>query len=190
MPSITIEKITIPYKKEELLNWKARNPETVPQYALNWNGPGISNGYGFGEWKAEQYFRKQGYYIINNEFNLLSNHSKFKRYNQVIKTMVHESGMALLVNAAQNLNTLNYNVENPDLFVFNLLNTFFVEVKKEKDILREPQINFMFLANLLLKTESKLVYMSDSDKCIKSEFITENVFLPNEIIELTTNIKI
>ena len=31
---------------------------------LSWNGPGISNGYGFGEWFAERYFRDKGYYLI------------------------------------------------------------------------------------------------------------------------------
>lgn len=28
------------------------------------------NGYGFGEWIAEKYFRSQGVYIINDEFDL------------------------------------------------------------------------------------------------------------------------
>jgi hypothetical protein len=57
MLSTAFEKITVPYRKDELLTWKARNPNIVPQYVLNWNGPGVSSGYGFGECKAEQYFR-------------------------------------------------------------------------------------------------------------------------------------
>jgi hypothetical protein len=32
----------MPYKKEELLDWKSRNPKTVPKFALNWNGPGVT----------------------------------------------------------------------------------------------------------------------------------------------------
>jgi hypothetical protein len=76
MQSITFEKITVPYRKKELLHWKSRDPKSVPQYVLNWNGPGVSNGYSFCEWKAEQFFRQQRFYIINNEYNLLSKHSK------------------------------------------------------------------------------------------------------------------
>lgn len=189
MLSITFEKITVPYKKEELLNWKSRNPKTVPQFALNWNGPGISNGYGFGEWKAEQHFRQQGFYVINNEFNLLSKYSKFERYNQIIKLMIHEPGSNLFLDAVQRLTSQGYSIENPDLFVYNLHTSFFVEVKKEKDVLREPQLRFMLLARLLLKTESKLVHMSHTDSSISYEIITEKVALPNDVLEMLSNVQ-
>jgi hypothetical protein len=52
MPTFTIEQLTIPYKKDLLVKWKNRDPSIVPSFMLNWNGPGISNGYGFGEWMA------------------------------------------------------------------------------------------------------------------------------------------
>ncbi|MBY6270165.1 hypothetical protein [Parageobacillus thermoglucosidasius] len=189
MLPITFEKITVPYGNEELFDWKSRNPKTVPQFALNWNDPGVSNGYGFGEWKAEQHFRQQGFYVINNEFNLLSKHSKFERYNQIIKLMIHEPGLNLFLDAVQRLTSQGYSIENPDLFVYNLHTSFFAEVKKEKDVLREPQLRFMLLARLLLKTESKLVYMSDTDSSISYEIITEKVALPNDVLEMLSNVQ-
>ncbi|XNQ37878.1 hypothetical protein AA0X95_04650 [Bacillus sp. 1P10SD] len=50
MPSMIIEKMTIPYEEEILQKWKKRDSSIVPSFMLAWNGPGISNGYGFGEW--------------------------------------------------------------------------------------------------------------------------------------------
>ena len=38
---------------------------------LDRKGPGVSNGYGFGEWMAERYFRDQGYYVFNDTFDLI-----------------------------------------------------------------------------------------------------------------------
>ena len=72
MRSIEIEQITIPYDKELLLKWKARDESIGPSFMLDWNGPGINNGYGFGEYMAERYFEDQGYHVFANEFDLLS----------------------------------------------------------------------------------------------------------------------
>lgn len=66
MPTITVEQIIIPYEKELLLKWKDRDTMVVPSFMLDWNGPGIVNGYGFGEWMAERYFRDKGYYVFTN----------------------------------------------------------------------------------------------------------------------------
>lgn len=53
--SISIETLIIPYKAELLNRWKERNNDIVPSFMLDWKGPGISNGYGFGEWMAKKY---------------------------------------------------------------------------------------------------------------------------------------
>lgn len=47
MRSIEVEQITIPYDTELFLKWKARDESIVPSFMLDWNGPGINNGYGF-----------------------------------------------------------------------------------------------------------------------------------------------
>jgi hypothetical protein len=178
MATIDIEKIIIPYQTEELKDWKARDPRVVPPFALNWNGPGISNGYGYGEWKAEQYFRKQGYYVFNNNFNLLSKKSKFERFNHCILSVIGSSKLDAFQKAIHELIKEGYSIENPDLFVFDLNDCFFAEVKKEKDTLREPQVHFMHLAKLFLETESKLVYLSDIDTVVSHEIVTKNLSLP------------
>lgn len=61
-------------------------------------------------------------------------------------------------------------------------------MKREKDVLREPQLRFMLLARLLLKTESKLVHMSHTDSSIRYEIITEKVALPNDVLEMLSNV--
>ena len=50
MPTMIIEKLTLPFEKELLLKWKKRNSSIVPSFMLEWNGPGINNSYGFGDW--------------------------------------------------------------------------------------------------------------------------------------------
>jgi hypothetical protein len=65
MASIIIETLTVPFEKNLLDLWKDRSPEIVPLFMLEWEGPGISNGYGFGEWMAEKYYRNKGYNVFN-----------------------------------------------------------------------------------------------------------------------------
>lgn len=175
MPTLAIKQITIPYEKELLIKWRKRDPDIVPTFMLAWNGPGISNSYGFGEWMAERYFSDKGFYTITNEFNLLSKTSKFKRYNDIISIMTNQQKLQEFKDVVQLLEETNYPIENLDMFVYNLESLFFVEVKKEKDVLREPQMRFMHLAKTILGIDSKLIYLSDSDeiesqKIIKVEF--------------------
>jgi hypothetical protein len=47
----------------------------------------------------------------------------------------------------------------------------------------------MLLARLLLKTESKLLYMSDTDSSISHEIITEKVTLPNDVLEMLSHVQ-
>lgn len=47
--------MTIPYKKVLLEQRKQKDPGIVPSFMLAWGGPGISHGYGFGEWMAEKF---------------------------------------------------------------------------------------------------------------------------------------
>lgn len=175
MRALAIKQITISYKKELLVKWRKRDPAIVPSFMLAWNGPGISNSYGFGEWMAERYFRNKGYYAITNEFNLLSKTSKFKRYNDIISLMTSRQKLQEFKEAVKGLGETEHSIENPDMFVYNLETCFFAEVKKEKDVLREPQIRFMYLAKTILGIDSKIIYLSDSDeiesqKMIKVEF--------------------
>lgn len=172
MASITIETITIPYERELLLRWKQRDPKVVPSFMLDWGGPGVSNGYGFGEWIAERYFREIGYYVFTNEFNLLSKTSKFSRYNKMIETMVSKEQLNSFKEALKTLLQNEYTVENPDLFVFNLESCFFAEIKKENDKLREPQTRFFYLAKKYLGIESKLIYLCEHAATVRKEYLT------------------
>jgi len=172
MQTIEVEQITIPYDKELLLKWKAREANTVPPFMLDWNGPGINNGYGFGEWIAALYFRDLGYHVFANEFDLLSSKTKFRIFNEMITTMVGVDQISNFKEAIKGALGRGNRVENPDLFVFNLKTYFFTEVKKEKDMLREPQMRFFYLAKEYLGIESKLVYLCDKSKEVKFESVS------------------
>lgn len=158
MISITIESLIIPYKTELLDKWKDRDTEIVPSFMLEWQGPGISNGYAFGEWAAEKLYRDQGYYVFNDSFDLISKRSKYDQFNKMIRSLVAIDQL----NRFSKLVKLNlqsgYSIENLDLFVFNEKEYFFVEVKKGKDRLRDPQLRFMYLVKEALDIESKMMY--------------------------------
>jgi hypothetical protein len=71
--------------------------------------------------------------------------------------MIGEQSILKFKEIVQILTNKNYSIENPDMFVYNLKNSFFAEVKKERDVLREPQIRFIYLAKTILN------FLSDSD---------------------------
>ncbi|HNW05320.1 MAG TPA: hypothetical protein PKI76_08090 [Oscillospiraceae bacterium] len=179
MKSISVEKITIPYERALLYQWKQRNPEIVPNFMLAKKGPGTSNGYGFGEWTAEIYFRKNGYFVFTNDFDLLSKDSKYKRFNKMIETLIIPAKLHAFKEACQEAMQQGYKIENPDLFVFNIEDYFFAEVKKEKDQLRDPQMRFFYLAKEILGIDSKLIYLCDKT----SDVITEELIFNFELTE-------
>ncbi|UYZ21674.1 hypothetical protein [Mesobacillus jeotgali] len=183
MHSLNISKITIPYDPELLHKWKRRNPAVVPAFLLGRKGPGISNGYGFGEWHAEQYFRSHGYHVFTDEFNFLSKKSMFDPYNRMIATLIDHERISAFKQEVTRLIEGNVSIENPDLFVYNLDSIFFAEVKKGRDNLRESQLRFMYLAKEYLGIESVLVYLCDATIEVEVDEI-EVQFSMNELQEV------
>jgi hypothetical protein len=183
MLSITIEKITIPYDKELLYQWKQRDPKIVPQYLMGCKGPGVRNGYGFGEWMAERFFRDNGYCVFANGFDLISNKSKYRSFNRMIETMITPIQLQAFKETLQTIRNKGIKVENPDLFVFNLETFFFAEAKKGKDRLRNPQMIFFYLAKEFLGIDSKLIYLCDKATEVIKEESTFNFELPLDLRE-------
>jgi Holliday junction resolvase-like predicted endonuclease len=174
MASIIIETLTVPFEKNLLDLWKDRSPEIVPLFMLEWEGPGISNGYGFGEWMAEKYYRNKGYNVFNNNFDLISKRSKYLQFNKMIRSLIDDGQYNKFSEVIKFNSKSGYKVENLDLFVFNEKEYFFVEVKKGSDKLREPQMRFMYFAKRILDIESKLIYFCDKSVEKKVENITYN----------------
>lgn len=125
---VTIREIKIPYDSNLLKRWKTRDPEVVPEIYLNLKGPGISNGYFFGEWIAEQFFLNKGYKVMNNDSNLVAKTSKYKENNNVIKSLV---GRDLVKEFSEKVNDLYQKgykiVSHLDLFVYNDNDYFFLK---------------------------------------------------------------
>ena len=68
---------------------------------------------------AEKYFRDQGYYIFNDTFDLISKKSKYKQYNKMIKAIIDSNKFSRFAKLITSNSLAGYNIENPDLFVFN-----------------------------------------------------------------------
>jgi hypothetical protein len=159
---INVEENYVNFDVELLIRWKQRDISVVPQYALDWKGNGVSNGYGFGEWFVEQYFNNNGFKVIRNDFNIISKKSKFKENNQVIASIFGDERVLSFGNVARRFYQNGLKIENVDLFVFNDYTSYFVEVKKGKDQLREPQLRFMYLAKEILNCDSKVFFLNES----------------------------
>jgi hypothetical protein len=131
---IDIEFIRIPFDSKLEQKWRERDPSVVPDYALKWNGPGVKHSYGFGEWFASEFFQRQGYKVINNDYNLVSKTSQFQSNNDVISSVIGKGKIKLFGEKARELISTGVNVvTNLDPFVYNNHDCFFAEVKKGKD---------------------------------------------------------
>lgn len=176
--NLQVEKITVPFQKDLLIRWKERDASIVPEFALNWEGEGVSNGFGFGEWLAEEFFRNKGYYVINDEFDLFSKTSKYKIYNEIISLIVGKEKVELFGKISRDLHKKGYKIENIDLFIYDRNSFLFAEAKKGKDYLREPQLRFMYLVKEIFNTNCKLIYLSESDIELKIQTLNYQVELP------------
>lgn len=65
--------------------------------------------------------------------------------------------------------------------MFNLEDFFFVEVKKESDRLREPQLRFFYLVKQYFQIKSKLIYLSDKVNTVHKEELIFEFTLPLEL---------
>lgn len=79
------------------------------------------------------------------------------------------------IQKARDLYLRGSKIENLDLFVFNTNTCFFAEVKKGKDVLREPQLRFMFLSKELLDIPCKEIYILDKDPDVLIQQETYNL---------------
>jgi hypothetical protein len=163
--NVEINEIKIPFELKLLKRWKSRDPETVPEFYLNWKGPGISNGYGFGEWVAEKFFKDKGYKVLNNNFNIVAKTSKYKENNKLIKSLIGKEHVLEFSQRVRDLNEKGCKVvSHLDLFIYNDNEYFFAEVKKEQDKLRQEQVRYIHLAQTILNVNSYLVYVDNQIK--------------------------
>jgi hypothetical protein len=148
------------YDSDLLVRWRAGNNLIVPQYVLQWNGPGMKHSYGFGEMLAEKHFRNEGYVVFNNNFDILSLNSKHQKINNALFSIIGLKEVAEFKNCLRdlNLNGNQYKVKQPDLFVFNDNEHFFVEVKKDSDKLNEGQFRFVYIAKQYLNCVTKGIH--------------------------------
>ncbi len=89
----------------------------------------------------------------------------------MIKGFIDSNKISRFVKLITSNSLAGHNIGNSYLFVFNEKDKYFVEAKKGRDKLREPQKRFMYLAKEILNIESKMVYFCDKSYEIKVENI-------------------
>lgn len=157
------------YDPKELKKWKDGDKEFVPDEVLSWIGPGRKKGYGYSEFWVERYLKENGYEVINGKYNLSTDKSQYEENNALIAKIIGEKRYEELIKRFRIIEEeSNGLIEQPDIFAYNGLQYTFVEVKKDNDKLRKPQINFAKLAkeeldidfvviNLNTESEEKVV---------------------------------
>lgn len=134
------------YDSDELRKWSEGDKELVPEEVLNWKGPGRQNGYGYGEYWVERYLKDKGYLVIAGEYNLSTDNSKYKENNVIIEKTIGEERYRKLIKRFREYEKEGKRIiEQPDIFAFKDDNYMFIEVKKDKDYLRDPQKDLLSL---------------------------------------------
>lgn len=83
---LELHELILEYDSSLLNRWRNRDINIVPAHLLDHKGPRIENGYGFGEWYVENYYRQRGYEVIH-DYNIISKTS-FLKHQSLNKTMI------------------------------------------------------------------------------------------------------
>ncbi len=177
--SVNIEQEFVVYNPLELVQWRLRNPEVVPQHILDKKGHGVANGYMYGEFFMKRHLENEGLEVIANDFNLFSNKSKFRDNNKRIEEVMGSSNFNKLQIVFNNMYAAGIKIENPDLCILKP-NLIFADVKKDKDKLRKPQDIFAIIIWELLKIPFKVYEIIPDNKTKEQITLVRSHLLPNE----------
>lgn len=182
--SFEIKQELIHYDPIELEKWKQGDPAVVPPEVFLWKGPGRENGYGYGEHVAKRYLINQGFQVLVNNFNLFPvKKSKFAKNNEIIKEVIGEQPYKRLQKGFGFIINKGLRIEHPDICVLRP-DLFFVEVKRDSDRLREPQIMFAAVVSAVLGIPFKVYkVLPYRDKYNASPIIIKQE-LPEEVLTL------
>lgn len=180
--STTINKMLIHYDVQELERWRKRDNSLVPQKKLNEKGPGLANGYYYGEFVAERYFKSLEYTVFNNEYDLISQNSKYDFNNKIIEQAIGRTTYCRLRKKINEFNEYKIKIKQPDLIVISP-EIFFVEVKRDNDSLKDGQSVFGIVAQNLFNIPFKLCKVLPLGKEYDISPIKITQFLPPEIMD-------
>lgn len=182
--SFEIKQELINYDPLELEKWKRGDPAVVPPEVFLWKGPGRENGYGYGEHVTKRYLINQGFQVLVNNFNLFPvKKSKFAKNNELIKEVIGEQPYKRLQKGFGIIINKGLRIEHPDICVLRP-DLFFVEVKRDKDRLRESQIMFAAVVSAVLGIPFKVYkVLPYGDKYNVSPIIIKQE-LPEEVLTL------
>lgn len=178
-----IEQVLVPYDSKTLLKWRQGDPAFVPPDVLNWKGPGRENGYGYAEYIVKNHLVEMGFEVIVHQFNLFPvKKSKFKENNAIIAETLGKEKYDCLQKALGIIKDNNMKIEMPDICVIRP-EFHFIEVKRDTDRLRPPQIVFAATVSATLGIKFRLYKVlpigtiSDTSTiCIKQE-LPDEIFL-------------
>lgn len=180
--STTINQMLLHYDVQELERWRKGDKSLVPEKNINAKGPGLLNGYHYGEFVAERYFKSLGYTVFNNEFNLTSEKSKYHINNKIIKQALGDEKYTKLHEKLKQFEKNKILIKEPDLIVIGP-EIFFVEVKRDNDSLKDGQDTFALVVQNLFDIPFKICKVLPLEKEYDISPIKITKSLPSEIME-------
>lgn len=153
--STIVEQMFLHYNVEELERWKSGDIELVPEKNLNYKGPGLSNGYGYGEFFAKRYLELQGHYVFSNDFDFTSKNSMHESNNRIIREVIGDELFNKIHMKISQASQLGIVVKEPDLLVIKP-KMFFIEVKRDNDHIQPGQDTFAILVQNLFNIPFKV----------------------------------
>jgi len=173
---LEIEQIILYYDPLELERWRIGDPSLVPEKVLNGKGPGMANGYGYGEYFVQRCLNSKGHEVIANEYDIYSKKSKYRENNLLIQEAIGQNNYSRLQNVLRNIAGDGVKLEQPDLCIIKP-ELYFAEVKKDRDYLRNSQKIFSIVLWELLKIPFKVYKLVPYGKSYNISSLSEKAVL-------------
>ncbi len=179
-----IEQVPLPYDPEELLKWRAGDPEIVPPEVLHWNGPGREHGYGYGEHIVKLFLEEKGLEMIVNQYNIFPvKKSKFEKNNAIILETLGKEKFNRLQKTLEIIIRNKLGIELPDICVLRP-SFHFIEVKRDNDRLRPSQVMFAAAISAAMNIQFKVYKLLPIGALWDTATLTVKQELPEEIFLL------
>jgi len=179
---VEIKEILLHYDPSELERWRQGDPALVTERVLQWDGPGMANGYGYGEFFVKRYLENKGHEVIANEFDIYSIKSKYRDNNLRIEAAMGSSEYNRFKDILHRMFDDGIKFEQPDLCVIGP-EVFFAEVKREQDPLRDPQAVFAIILQEVLGIPFKVYKLLPYGKEYSPSTIYRSEILPSRYFD-------
>ena len=179
---VEIEQILLHYDPLELERWRKGDPDLVPEWVIQWKGPGMEHGYGYGEFFVKRYLESKGYQVIANEYDIYSVKSKYKDNNLHIEAAIGSSEYIRFKDILHRISNDGIKFEQPDLCVIGP-EIYFAEVKRDLDKLRDSQSVYAIILWEVLGIPFKVYKLLPNGQEYDTSTIYRSEIMPSRYFE-------